>query len=301
MKTRYIVSTLLLILFVFLTGVLFSNKASLSDRRAQEFGEDYARIAVFFPESAKADFSKINEIRTSLDSKLIADSHSSEGRLWYDGFISFGKTSVEDSATSFTAQKIVVGADMLSLLDFDFMSGDRFRSDDNFSDRVVICENLSFRLFGSVNSEGMPLILDGKEWYVAGVIKPEDTKAWSLQFKNEPLVIMPYEIDTETLFSSYEVVMPSPVEHYALDVIKEAVGEGALVVDITERFTLKGIAQNVKTLDERSFVIGGMSFPWYENSARAGLDALSITFLALLINLCALVLCAVYIIVRRKK
>lgn len=300
MKKRYIVSVSLLIPALISVAVFFGVRASVSDTRADSFGKDYARIAVY-PESSY-DFERINALRVAIDTKLIEESHSAAGRVWYDGFISFGKASVSgNEVKSFESVKMTAGGDFFTLYDFEFLSGTPFYSDDNFPDRVVIDERCSFRLYGSTNAVGMPLWIDSREYYVAGVFRAEDTPAWEMQFGDSPVVIIPDEIPDGNLYSVYEIVLPDPVDSYALTIVGEAVGDEAVVVDVTNRYSFKNLFENISDFSTRSYVTRPVAFPWFENSARGNLDTLSLLLTLTLITLSAFTISLVYLIIRRKK
>ena len=300
MKIRYVVFICLLALALISVGVFFGMREAFSDTRASSFGKDYARIAIYPEELITYD--GVNAFRVNIDERLISDSHSAEGRLWYDGFISFGKASVSAlESASFMSEKITAGGDFFTLYDLDFLSGTPFYSDDNYSDRIVIDERCSFRLFGSVDSVDMPVTVDSKEYYVAGVFRAEDSKAWELQFGDAPVVILPDRIADGNLYSAYEIVLPDPVNNYALGVVSEAAGENAVTVDVTGRYSLKNLFSHISELPYRSYVTRDVAFPWFENNARGNLDTLSIVLALTLISVTAFAVSGVYIIIRRKK
>lgn len=299
MKKRYITSLCLLVLSLISVAAFFLLRASASDTRADSFGKDYARISVY-PEDAYG-FDGINKLRVSIDKRLTEDSHSASGRVWYDGFISFGKASVSGNEIKpFDAVKMTAGGDFFTLYDFEFLSGTPFYSDDNFSDRIVIDERCSFKLYGSNNAVGMPLTVNSREYYVAGVFRTEDTPAWEMQFGESPVVILPDEISDGNLYSVYEIVLPDPVDDYALTLVSD-IADGAQVVDSTNRYTLKNLFANLSRLSTRSYVTRPVAFPWFENTARGNLDALSIMLATTLVLLSSLTLSIIYLIIRRKK
>ena len=300
MKKRYIVSAVLLVSALISISAFFTFRVAVSDTRADSFGKDYARIAVY-PENAY-NFERVNSLRVAIDQKLIEDSHSAAGRVWYDGFISFGKTSVSGNEVKpFETVQLAAGGDFFTLYDFEFLSGTPFYSDDNFSDRVVIDERCSFKLYGSNNAVGMPLTVGSRECYVAGVFRAEDTSAWEMQFGDSPVVIIPDEIPDGNLYSVYEIVLPDPVDSYALTLVGEAVGDGAAVVDVTNRYSFKHLFENISDFSTRSYVTRPVAFPWFENSARGNLDTLSLLLTLTLITLSAFTISLVYLIIRRKK
>ncbi len=302
MKKRYIISAILLVLSLVLTFVFFSLKASFCDTRAKAFGKDYARIALYYENASLLDFEGLNALRVGVD-KALSESFSSDTRLWYDGFVSFGDATVDkrDVIGTFEAKKMVAGGDFFTLYDFEFLSGTPFRSDDNYSDRVVIDEETSFRLYGSVNSVGMPCVIDGREFYVAGVFKCEDSRAWELQFGTSPVVIVPDKTEDLNLWSVYEIVMPNPVDDYALKIVEELAGEGSVAVDVSSRYSLSNLFENLKAFPSRSYVTSPVAFPWFENTARGHEDTLSLLLPFVLLSFVLYLVSLVYIIVRRKK
>lgn len=299
MKKRYIVSLCLLCLAVISVLTFLGYRASVNDTRADSYGENYARISVY-PERAYT-FEDINALRVAIDKRLIEDSHSTSGRLWYDGFASFGKATASGSEVKpFEVKKMVAGGDFFTLYDFEFLSGTPFYSDDNFSDRVVIDEKCSFRLYGSPNAVGMPLWIDSREYYVAGVFRCEDNTAWEMQFGESPVVIIPDEISDANLYSAYEIVLPDPVDDYALTLVSESV-DGAVTVDTTNRYSLKNLFENLSDFWTRSYVTSPVAFPWFENISRGNTDILSFMLAISLVTISSFTLSLIYIILRRKK
>ncbi len=303
MKKRYIVSGALLVITILLILIFFSLRYDTRDRAAGEFGEDYARIAVYYPEGDKPSDEGINALRVAIDTALIEDSHTSGGRVWYDSFISFGKAQIGDMEENkaFTAESIAVGGDFFSLHELDFLSGTPFYSDDNYSDRVVIDEECSFKLYGSVNSVGMPLLIDGRELYVAGVFRREDSSAWEAQFGKNPVVILPDRREGTRLWSVYEIVMPDPVDSYAKTLVSEAAGDSVHLVDVTERFSLSALFENLAHFGTRSHVVRPIAFPWFENTSRGVEDVLSMLLAAAGTSIVMFSFSLVYIVIRRKK
>jgi len=300
MKKRYIVTLCLFVLFLAAGGLFFGKRASFEDKCAESYGKDYARIAVYH--RTPVSFDTVNAYRVGIDARLISDSHSAEGRLWYDAFASFGEASVSriDSLTPFRAKTLSVSADFFKLHSFKLLSGDVFYGDDNYSDRVLIDERCSFELFGSYDSVGMPLEINSKTWYVAGVFKAEDSDAWRGQFEDYPTLILPCDIESGELYSVYEIVLPSPVGSYGLDVVKGVATDEA-VVDVTNRYGFSHLFDNLSDFFTRSYVTQPVSYPWFENTARGRVDVLSLFLLLWCVSGAALVISLSYLYIRRKK
>ena len=301
MKKRYIVTACLFLVSLTAALVLFITRANYRDIAAESFGKDYARISVF-PENTLG-FDEINSLRFAIDSNLKADSHSAEGRLWYDSFTGFGEAYVEktDMSSYFRATSMIAGGDFFVLHKFDFLSGDRFYPDDNYTDRVVIDERCAFKLYGSTNCIGMPLVVNAEMRYVAGVVKAEESEAWTLQFGDKPFVIVPDDYMAGNSYSVYEIVLPDPVDGYAEGVVKNAAGESALTVDVTNRYGMSNLFENLADFFHRSYVTRPVAFPWFENVERGRVDTLSVMLLAWLVSLVTLSVSIIYVIIRGKK
>lgn len=300
MKKRYIITLCILALTLVTGGIFFSKRASFTDTVAKAYGKDYARIAVYPTEPIP--FDTVNSYRVGIDSRLIADSHSAEGRLWYDSYLSYGDVSVSrpEEMKIFRSKALYVSDDFFKLHPVKLLSGTLFYGDDNYSDRLLIDEKCSFELFGSSDSVGMAVEINSETWYVAGVFKAEESEAWKLQFEDYPMVIMPDDMYSGRMYSVYEIVLPSPVGSYGLDVVKEVSGD-AVVVDVGDRYSFKKLFANLSDFFTRSYVTEPVSYPWFENIARGRVDVLSLLLLAWCTSCTALVISLSYLYVRRKK
>ncbi len=303
MKKRYIVSIILLVLSLCQVLAFFIRQENFRDRSAEAFGEDYGRIALYYSPDTALTQEGINAIRVGVDNKLLADSHSSSGRLWYDVYTAFTTSNVAHAveSTSFTADVIVAGGDFFKLHEFEYLDGTPFYSDDNLSDRVVIDERTSFKLFGSANSVGMPLLVDGNVSFVAGVFKsPEDT-AWSIQFEERPVIILPESFKENERFTVYEMVLPDPVPTYALETVKNVAGDKAQIVDVTSRYDFKNLFEILKNFETRSYVTSPVSYPYWENLSRSHENILAFSMLYAIVLIVSFIVSTVYIIIRRKR
>lgn len=303
MKKRYIVSAVLLVLAITLTLAFFIRREAFSDKSAQAFGKDYARIALYYSSDTALDKEGINAIRVGVDNKLLADSHTSDGRLWYDVYTAFTTSSVAHATenTSFTADVIVAGGDWFKLNDFEYLYGTPFYSDDNLSDRIVIDERTSFKLFGSANTVGMPLLVDGRVCFVAGVFKSPVTTAWETQFEERPVIILPESFREDVRYTVYEMVLPNPVTSYALETVKSVAGDKVLSVDVSSRYSFKNLFTVLKNFETRSYVTDPVAYPYNENLSRSHENSLAFNLLGAAVLTCAWLGTVIYIIIRRKR
>ncbi|MBQ8053229.1 MAG: ABC transporter permease [Lachnospiraceae bacterium] len=97
------------------------------------------------------------------------------------------------------------------------------------------------------------------------------------------------------MITTYEIVMPDPVEGYAAAVVKKALGEesAAIVVDNTNRFEIRNLVEDI-----RGFALLGMRteyvrYPYWENVAK-GWETI---FAALFLLECILIVLTILLLV----
>ena len=103
-----------------------------------------------------------------------------------------------------------------------------------------------------------------------------------------------------------EVVLPNPVDGFALGIMKEALGggSGAALVDNTARYRDEALLDIFLGFTSRGMQTTGISFPFWENRARAWENILSLVFMAYCLCLFAAAVVLVILIVswyRHKK
>ena len=69
--------------------------------------------------------------------------------------------------------------------------------------------------------------------------------------------------------TTYEIVMPDPVEGYAAAVLEKALGEnsGAIVVDNTNRFGFRNLLEDLRDFALLGMRTGSVRYPYWENAA----------------------------------
>ena len=71
------------------------------------------------------------------------------------------------------------------------------------------------------------------------------------------------------MITTYEIVMPNPVDGYAAAAVKKALGEdsGAIVVDNTNRFGIPSLAEDLRTFAFLGMRTRSVRYPYWENVA----------------------------------
>jgi hypothetical protein len=232
------------------------------------------------------------------------------GRQWIDAYsyfdkVSVGKLTTLSSISPVEATSVVTGGDFFRFHDFELKDGYYYTDTDLHPDRVVIDEKLSFKLYGSFNAEGMPLLIGSNIYYVAGVVSVPDTKAKEMQLGDSPMIFLPENIGEKVhgkrSYDAYEIMMEENVDSYALTTLDKAL-EGKTLVDVTSRYSLKSTVNLILNFTTRSYKTDKVVYPYFENHERGCEDTLAILFSCTLITgiIFALNL-AVFIIERKKR
>ena len=96
------------------------------------------------------------------------------------------------------------------------------------------------------------------------------------------------------MITTYEIVMPNPVEGYAAAVVKTALGEdsGAVVVDNTNRYEIRNLFKDIREFALLGMRTRGVRYPYWENVAM-GWETI---FAALFLLECVLILLTVLLL-----
>ena len=286
---------------VFIVLTLFTVTYLNNSKVKIPFGEGYATLRIF--DSDGFNSSEISAIRYSADE--MSETVEVAERLWCDAYSRFEEVSITtDDSKSVISPAVVTGGDYFLFHNLDFVNGWYYSDIDINLDRVVIDERLSFQLFGSNNSEGMRLYISGKPFYVAGVVKLNESDAYKAQLEDKPIVYIPENIGEKLFgnkdFDYYEICLQNPVDSHAVNALK-SVTENMTVVDLEARFGIKNIYNNFKTFTERSFLVDAESLPFWENDLRQREDTIVILSVVTLFSLIVFIVEITLFFIERKK
>ena len=276
-----------LILFSASLTTYLSYKSSVTKKAY--FGDGYAIVRVF--EEDGINKAEISTMRYAAEEGSTVDV-GEKGRQWLDAYsymdtLHVSPLSTISSKGNYEAKALVLGGDFFRFHAYEVLDGYYFTDTDLHRDRVVIDEKLSFKLYGSNNSEGMPLIIGNDIYYVAGVVRVPDTKAKEIEISDAPMIFLPEYIGEkiygERPFTSYEVMMEESVDSYAITTLERA-SEGKTLVDVTSRYTLKSTINHLKNFTTRSYKTDKLVYPFFENHERGCEDTLAILFVVTLVT-----------------
>ena len=145
------------------------------------------------------------------------------------------------------------------------------------------------------------MTIEGKPYYVAGVIHREDDFASSKAYGEGAGMFLSYDAFydlTEQNISCYEIVLPNMISGFGLGLVKDnfSVGTGDLVENST-RFDLRNVLRVIGEFGVRSMRHNGVIYPYWENAVRMVEDWMALmTLLTALLLACPVISLTVSVI-----
>ena len=260
--------------FVRIGGSLESQQAA---RRWKGTSEGrFAQVSAFFPIGSERDAESFRSFRSGFDAKFRdAGLETPEnGSLWNDAWSAKCTVTVAGSRGSSSASALAVGGDYFFFHPLRLRSGNYISGDDLMQDRVVLDEELAWKLFGGMDLAGLTVTIDGKPYLIAGVVAREKDGASQRAYSDGPGLFMSYETAVKDGrvpgVSCYELVMADPVSGFAKNLVSEAMGGGGTnpVVENSSRFSVGAVFGVLGDLAARSMDTYGVVYPYWENAAR---------------------------------
>jgi len=292
------VNALLLIAFIVCLSLSASLTKALRSQQAAEAWtgqseERFAQLSVFFPISHTFDNNSIRSLHNSLDEALLTVSleTTDDRKLYNDAWSAVVEVSIFNERSPVTARAIAVGGDFFFFHPLFLRSGGYFSQNDVMKDRVVLDEELAWRLFGSAHLEGFQIFINDRPFTIAGVISREKDHASSKAYTDGAGLFMSFEAameltDNMVTIRSYEIVMPDPITGFALNALTDAIPEkNTHIIENSNRFSLENTFATIRSFGERSMRGDSIEYPYWENAARyteellALLLALSLIFI----------------------
>ena len=143
-----------------------------------ESRQRFAQVSCFFPDGSSAAPETVNAFRKTIDAKL-ADAglgKKDEGSYWTDAYAAIGSLSVSNGSAESEVTSVAVGGSFFAFHPYRLLSGNYISEDDLMQDRVVIDHELAWKLFGGTQLAGQTVKINGKPFYIAGVIERENDK-----------------------------------------------------------------------------------------------------------------------------
>lgn len=270
-------------LLTFLLGLCFlgafrhTGNTLRSQHMAAEFqgeGElEFAQVSVYLPEGNTIDENAIQKFREMVRVNTRDLVPEDVKNLYLDAWSGLGSVKIQGEHGSSDASVIAVGGDFFRLHPQNLLSGEYISDDDLMHDRVILDEDLAWRLFGGYDLAGMPVEIGGSTFYVAGVIARESDWASEKVYSGGAGLYMSYDtykaMDENAYVNCYEAILPEPVENFAREQVKENLApETAEIVVNSGRYEAGQIFGLLRQFSQRTLRTDSVYYPYWENAAR---------------------------------
>lgn len=258
---------------------------------AGESEMSFAQLACYLPNEKLVEEQAVWEFRQTLDKQLTDASLEApeNGSLYTDAYSAQGTLTVTAKRGNAQVKVIGVGGDFFRFHPLQLRSGGYLAETDLMQDRVILDEELAWKLFGGMDLTGLSVTINGADYYVAGVVSREDDPYSSLAYTDGAGMIMSYSALKKCLpeagISCYEIAMPDPITSFAKNLVQEHFPlNGGVLVENSSRYSLGNLLTVIGDFGKRSMGLNGIIYPYWENAVRFTEDyaALLLVFTVLL-------------------
>lgn len=284
------VSFLIFLIISGISGFLAGKQDTQNMAQRWSAEGDAAQISCFFSQNGNFSQDSVMSFEHGLDSALIEasivnDSENEGARLWADAYSATGTITLSSNNGTVSVNAVGVGGDFFQFHPLKLVSGSYFSGNDVMKDYCLIDEEIAWQLFGSNDVAGQYITIKGIPHIITGVI--EDTgRLEDAAGLSDSVAYVSYETlsayGQANKIGSYEIVMPNPVESYALNYVKENIGvqETELeVLENTSRYSLLSLIKVIGGFGTRSMNGKAIIYPYWENIARGYEDILALLLL----------------------
>ncbi len=271
---------------------------------AGQSGQPFTQLACYLPDDKPVDEETVWKFRQTLDAKLTeaALEAPENGSLYTDAYSGRGTLNVTGKRGSAEVKVLGVGGDFFRFHPLPLRSGSYLSDGDLMKDRVLLDEELAWKLFGGMDLTGLTVTIDNVDYYVAGVVSREDDRYSSLAYTDGAGMFMAYstlkKCVESTAIDCYEIVLPDPISSFGKNLVRENFPlYGGVVVENSSRYSLGNLLEVIGDFGKRSMGTNGIIYPYWENAIRLTEDyAALLLVLTVLFGLVPVVSVAVVLI-----
>ena len=181
-------------------GTLKSQQAAL--RWAGDSGARYTQVSLFLPDGSGLDKTKIQSFRLKVADSVKDTTPDTVKNLMTDAWSTTGKVSIAGGHGKSDAAVLAVGGNYFYFHPLDLASGSYFSDDDLMKDRVLLDEELAWKLYGGSDLAGLTVLINGTPFVVSGVVKHEDDFADKAAYTDGAALYMSFDAYNKLLAAS---------------------------------------------------------------------------------------------------
>lgn len=242
---------------------------------AGESDMPFAQLAYYLPNDQIVEEQDIWNFRQTLEKQLTESALEApeNGSLYTDAYSGQSTLTVTAERGNAQVKVIGVGGDFFRFHPLLLRSGSYLAETDLMKDRVILDEELAWKLFGGMDLTGLSVTINGADYYVAGVVSREDDRYSSAAYIDGAGMFMSYSAlkacDEEVAINCYELVMPNPITSFAKNMVQEHFPlNGGIVVENSSRYSLGNLLNVIGDFGKRSMGLNGIIYPYWENAVR---------------------------------
>lgn len=269
--------------------------------------EKFAQISVFYKNGYEPDSQMVMQYEARLYESMkeaSVDLEANKGRSLVNAYSTESKITVKSEKSELTARALGVSKDFFLFHPVKLLSGNYLSKSDENADGILLDENTAWTLFGARDVAGMYVDISGRACVIRGVVKCDEGMFSEAAEEQTPTVYMDFDllsklnggesteeevVSTPLGISCYELLIQNPVKDFGKDRLKEIMGleDGTYeIVENSSRFTVVNRLKRIAQIGKRSMNLNGVTYPYWENRARAYED---VTTLMIFIQLLLLI------------
>lgn len=276
-----------------------------AERWAGESQVRYAQVSCFLSTSDGLTEEALDSFGDTVNKKLQEASleATENGNLWTCAYSAKSKLTVQGDYGSAEGTAYGIGGNYFLFHPLQLRNGSYITPTDIMDDRVVLDEEMAWKLFGSVNLEGMKVTINNQPFLVAGVIRQESDKYDTQAGSGGPRFYLSYsrlnDIQ-ETAITCYEIVLPDPISQFAYNIVAEnfPLGSNGEVIENSQRFRASAIHKVAANFAQRTIVSKELAYPYWENAARLAENRLAHLQTATILLSIIPVICLIWLIIK---
>lgn len=252
---------------------IFSSQ-TMAERWSGDSGNRYTQISCFLNNDATPDLNALFSFGNTIDAALLAASlEAPQGGLWACAYAAESLLTVKGDYGAAEVTVLGVGGKFFLFHPLVLRDGSYISDEDSMDDRVVLDEELAWKLFGSVDIAGLSVTINNVPYPIAGVVSREKDRFSLKTYTGGAGIFMSYAALAkleDAPITCYEIVLPDPISGFGLTTVKDnfPLGDHDVALENTGRFSFARISRVLGDFGARTIQDSGVAYPYWENAAR---------------------------------